>query len=261
MKKKYIHGENDDEQDRLLLLNRLTNNEFLNFIPIRDGDSILEVGSGLGQITSLLANQYPNSKIIGVEISKKQINSCPPKPKNLTYIHGDVCKLNFDDNSFDKVYGRYILEHLNTPIDCLKEVYRTLKPGGKVFFQENTISLMRLYPECPSFDLVWEKFIVLQKKLGGDAEIGQKLFYLLKSVGFRKVTPSYQPEIHYSEKGTLIKWIDNLIGNIRGASDDLINNELVTNSQINEAIKELIEFSNKSNSLAMFYWNRIHGVK
>jgi len=261
MKKKYIHGVNDDEQKRLSLLNELTNNEFLDFISIEDEDEILEVGSGLGQITSLLANQYPNSKIIGVEISDKQINSCPPSPRNLTYVHGDVCQLDFDDNSFDKIYGRYILEHLNTPIDCLKEVFRTLKPGGKIFFQENTISLMRLYPECPSFDLVWGKFILLQKLLGGDAEIGKKLFYLLKTVGFEKVTPSYQPEIHYSDKGTLVNWVSNLIGNIEGASEELISNGLVTNSQINEAIQELKKFSIKNDSLAMFYWNRIHAIK
>lgn len=261
MEKKYIHGVETREQERLLLLNKLTNTSFLDFLSIKNGDNVLELGSGLGVIATTIANQHPDSNVIGIEISNEQIAACPPVPKNLTYIQNNVSTLNFDNHHFDKIYGRYILEHLSDPIGSLKEAYRVLKPGGMIFFQENTISLMRLYPECPSFELIWKKFIILQKKLGGDAEIGKKLFYLLKSVGFKEVIPSYHPEIHYLKKGTLLGWVENLIGNVQGASSELINEGLTTDEQINKALKELKKFSKKDDSLAMFYWNRIQATK
>jgi len=39
-------------------------------------------------------------------------------------------ELPFDNNSFDVVFGKSILEHLNCPLNMMKEVYRILKPGG-----------------------------------------------------------------------------------------------------------------------------------
>ncbi len=49
----YIHGTDSAEQERLTLLNRLTNQAFSDFLVLNDARSILEIGSGLG----LLAEQ------------------------------------------------------------------------------------------------------------------------------------------------------------------------------------------------------------
>jgi len=46
----YIHGTHPEEQARLSLLNELTNASFIDFLKIEPGDSVLEVGSGLGTL-------------------------------------------------------------------------------------------------------------------------------------------------------------------------------------------------------------------
>jgi hypothetical protein len=49
------------------------------------------------------------------------------------------------------------------------------------------------------------------------------------------------PELHYKESGTHIPWIDNLIGNIRGAKDQLITGNYISEKQYSDALNELEE--------------------
>ena len=42
-------------------------------------------------------------------------------------------KIPKDDNTYDIVICNEVLEHINEPSDALKEIYRIIKPGGKLF--------------------------------------------------------------------------------------------------------------------------------
>jgi len=57
----YIHGIGSAEQERLMLLNRLTNQSFIDFLALADTRSILDLGSGLGILTEQVAGLAPNS--------------------------------------------------------------------------------------------------------------------------------------------------------------------------------------------------------
>lgn len=260
-KKEYIHGVHVEEQERLRLLNRLTNQAFLDFVQFEKGDNILELGSGLGILAHELAQRNPTGTVTGIEYSAEQIAGCENHTDNLQFIQGDAHHLPFDHDRFDVVYGRYILEHLHAPAIALEEAYRVLKPGGHIYFQENTISLVRFYPECPQFMEVWAQFIHLQQELGGDAEIGIKLYSLLKAAGFGDLELSFAEEVHYHEKGTLIPWTDNIIGNVESGVAKLLEFQLVTPYQIDGAIRELEAIKKNELGSAYFSWNRVVGRK
>ncbi|HBK89571.1 MAG TPA: hypothetical protein PKM91_17350, partial [Cyclobacteriaceae bacterium] len=51
----YIHGTDPIEQARLSKLNELINARCIALMPVKAGDKILDVGSGLGQFTHQLA--------------------------------------------------------------------------------------------------------------------------------------------------------------------------------------------------------------
>lgn len=259
--KTYIHGVAPQEQDRLRLLNRLTNGPFLDFIHIRPADNVLEIGSGLGIIANAVAHAYPSARVTGLEYAAEQIAGCEQQLTNLTFVQGDAHQLPFDDATLDVVYGRYILEHVHDPVQVLREVYRVLKPGGRLYFQENTISIMKLYPECPQFDFIWKQFITLQARIGGDGEIGIKLYSMLKSLGFARVQCSFADEVHFPEKGTFVAWMDNIIGNVDSAVSKLLEFGLADQEQIDGAIAELNAFKRNEMASVYFWWNRISGEK
>ena len=257
----YIHGSDLPEQERLSKLNLLTNKSFIEFVNPKKHDVILEIGSGLGILANEIAKITPDGNIYGIELLKPQLQKSPKNISNLHFFNGDVEHLPFAKNKFDIVYGRYILEHLSNPEIALKEIYEVLKPDGKIYLQENAILTMQFYPACPKFDYAWNKFADLQSKLGGDAMIGIKLYQLLKQASFYNIEASFAPEIHYPEKESFTDWIDNLIGNLESAKFNLIEYELLSESEFEDAILELNEFKMNQYASTYFYWNRIMGQK
>jgi ubiquinone/menaquinone biosynthesis C-methylase UbiE len=258
---KYIHGTQVQEQERLARLNDMTNKVFIDFLNISGDEEILECGSGLGILAKKISEKLVKGKITGLEISDEQLNECPPESKNLTFVKGDVRSLPFHDQCFDKVYCRYILEHVDNPLNVLIEAKRVLKPGGEIFIQENSILLIEFYPDCPYFKKLWKKFALLQSLMKGDAMIGIKLYRLVKEAGFVHIELSAAPEIHYAEKGTLVPWIDNLILNVLGVKEMLISRGLTDENLINKAICELEDFKKDKFASTYFYWNRAKAVK
>lgn len=66
--------------------------------------------------------------------------------KNLNYLTGDLVSpladLHFDlhsipleENRFDVVFCNHVLEHVDDALQCMKELYRVMKPGGWGIFQ------------------------------------------------------------------------------------------------------------------------------
>jgi len=257
----YIHGTTEAEQLRLAELNFLTNASFLAFVEIKETDHVLELGSGLGILAGKISQKLTTGRMTGIEISSEQIAKCPPESEKLVFVCGDAQQLPFEENSFDTVYCRYILEHVPDALRVLKEAKRVMKPGGKLFIQENAILLLKMYPECAVFNEVWHAFARYQSDIGGDAMIGLRLYELLKQAGFIQPELSMAPELHYKETGTLIPWVDNLIGNIRGAKDPLISGNYISEEQYTDALNELEDFKVNENASSYFYWNRARASK
>lgn len=258
----YIHGTETTEQARLALLNRLTNEPFIEFLKLDENGSVLEVGSGLGILAREVRERVKSGAVCGLEYSADQLALARGvAAENLHFIQGDAHALPFRDERFDTVYCRYLLEHVANPVQALSEMRRVLRPGGRAFAQENNILILALYPECPRFDSVWRRFALLQAALGGDAAIGKKLFALFKQAGFSQIELSLQPEIHSYGQETFRPWIENLIGNVESGAGELQKRRLATLEEINAAIDELRSFAARDDASAIFYWNRAAGFK
>lgn len=260
----YIHGTNNEEQSRLSLLNDITNSSFIDFMDITNGESILEVGSGLGILANSIASRYPDSIVFGIEISPDQIKKAKnnfSQTLNLAFVEGDALSITFDNNTFDVIYCRYLLEHVLNPELVLREMHRVLKPGGKLFVQENNILIYALDPDCPNYSFILKKFAEVQSVLGGDAEIGRKLLSLLKKAGFGSIKLSIAPEVHYYGLPTYDPWIENSIEIIKGAKKHLLESHGVDESLIDEAINDLIILKKNPYGSAYFYWNRASALK
>lgn len=258
----YIHGTHPEEP--LSLLNDLTNASFVDFLNISSDQSVLEIGSGLGILADVVAKHLPQCEVIGVEIDpqqmeKSRINSS--QTPNLRFLRGDASFLAIKDSSFDIVYCRYILEHVSDPFSVLREAFRVLKHGGKLFIQENNILIHTLYPDCPSYSQILSKYTELQSQVGGDAEIGKKLFSLLKHAGFHSINLTIEPEVHHYGLPTFDLWILNSLEILQGVRDRLLKMDGVRESLFDAAIAELNFIRKDPYGSAYFYWNRACAIK
>jgi len=92
--------------------------------------SILDVGSRDGWVIEFL-NSLGYTNVIGIELHKEYVDYCRKKGRNV--ILGDVHNLKFDNESFDFIYCRHVLEHCLDPIKVLSELLRVAKEKGAIY--------------------------------------------------------------------------------------------------------------------------------
>lgn len=252
MSETYVHGTAPIEQERLALLNRLTNETFVDFLEVGPGMRVLEVGSGLGILAEEVSAR--GAAVIGLERSAEQI-AAASRSGNTLFVQGDAHNLHFEDSAFDLVYARYLLEHVSDPARVVREMRRVVRPGGRVVACDNDISMMRMDPPCPAFEAAWQGLARYQRTLGGDALIGRRLFRLFRQAGLRDIELSVQPEVHWAGSPGFEPWIRNIIGNIDSARRG------IDPATAENAVAELEELIRHEDASCIFVWNRAAGVK
>lgn len=84
---------------------------------------IIDFGNSSRELADLFADELRDKERISADI-------------NLCYrpdVVADICRLPFKDESIDGVICAAILEHVYDPFSAAAELYRTMKPQGKMF--------------------------------------------------------------------------------------------------------------------------------
>lgn len=90
---------------------------------------LLDVGCSAGYV--MAAAESLGLKGTGADISKFAVNLC--RERGFQAEVGSLSALPFPDESFDIVTLKHTLEHIEQPLDGLREVKRVLRPGGVAF--------------------------------------------------------------------------------------------------------------------------------
>jgi SAM-dependent methyltransferase len=221
---------------------------------------VLEVGSGLGILAADIAASADAVEVVGVEQSSRQLQVARVDPR-VRYVQADAHALPFGERAFDLTFCRYVLEHVGDPTRVVGEMRRVTRPGGRIAACENDITLARLDPPCPVFERVWDAFARYQQALGGDAQVGRRLFRLFREAGCRSVELSLQPEAHWHGSRSFGAWLQNLIGNLESARAGLTAAGVATPAEIDVAIAELHKLVDNPGASATFTWNRVMALE
>jgi len=162
----------------------------LSWFGLEDGMSLLEPGSGPGFITESLLNLLPNSPITCLEIDPTLLKRAEQylgnkTNKRLHFIEGSVMDTRLANDSFDFAYARLLFQHLPDPIGAAKEMWRVLKPGGKLVIYDIDDEIFGIVqPVIPEFPGILEKCGQAQSAQGGNRRVGRDLWRILKAAGF-----------------------------------------------------------------------------
>ena len=100
------------------------------------GARILDVGAGLRIDASRGNREDPSRAWIKPLVAKTTYLVLDPVPTYHPDIVGDVMALPMGDEEFDSVICLAVLEHLPRPWIAVQEMYRVLKPQGRVLILE-----------------------------------------------------------------------------------------------------------------------------
>ena len=154
---------------------------------VKPGDSVLEIGCGTGTLTLVAKRQAGlTGEVFGIDILPGMIEVSQKKAaesnEQITFQVGSIDDIPFPENQFDVVLCSFMIFHMpeETRRKGLAEIYRVLKPNGRLFIVDITLPTR-----------AFQKFIakillgfMIQHKL-------EELFPLMKTSGFveSKIVP------------------------------------------------------------------------
>jgi SAM-dependent methyltransferase len=94
--------------------------------------SILDLGSADGMALLEMGSLLQSPTIVGVECSEELIASSPDLPPNIRILKGNATRVppELDRGSFDIVSALAVLEHLEVPVEAVREASELLRQGG-----------------------------------------------------------------------------------------------------------------------------------
>jgi len=150
---------------------------------VQHANYVLDIGCGKCKLVNILA-KHMKTIVIGVDIDDSGFANGMKEAEDLGVL-GRVKCIKIDaqfltsaiDKKFEAAVSLYALHEYEKPVNVLQEVYRALKPGGKIILVD--------FLKGSTAEKLWDE----------DYYTEDQIKYLLKKVGFRNLERAF-PEGH-----------------------------------------------------------------
>jgi SAM-dependent methyltransferase len=165
------------------------------------GCRFAEFGCGLGYVTRWAAAE--GAAATGIDANDEQVQACRALARQAglegaTFRTGSVYEPDFEPGTIDLSYNRWLLVHLNRPVDAMRAIHGILKPGGVMVCEEADLSAIYAEPHSAAYDEMRETLIAAGSARGVDYTGGRRAHAWAKAAGFEIVhVDAYHP--HFIE--------------------------------------------------------------
>lgn len=261
----YLHGYSEKEQQRLYYQAKFLEQKVYKKVDLSRARNLLEVGMGVGAQSRILLDRYPQLNVTGVEISDVQVATARSFLKEriqegrMKIVQADALHLPFRDGEFDSAFFCWFLEHVQSPVEILKEARRTLKPGSPIYISEVLNSTLFLEPYSPACIQYWFAFNDFQWNRKGDPFVGAKLGNLLLDAGFKNPVTSARVH-HYDDRKPKLRsrflkyWSELLLS----GAPALVAARAVSPALVKAMKSELRSIEKDPNSVFFYSWIQAH---
>ena len=214
----YLLGSTNTEHERLIrqaaIFDPISERLFRE-AGVSPGQRVLDVGSGLGDVSMLIARLVgPSGQVVGVDndtgtIAKAKERVARAGFQNVSFRKSDVGQIPRGE-SFDSIVGRLILEFLPDPGAVVKSLVGLLRPGGILAIQDGWWGpLLQLSADLPirskCATLIYQAF----QSSGANMDMERVLFRTFQGAGLPP--PTMKIEVPAGSGPDLIRWTYDLL--------------------------------------------------
>lgn len=267
----YVHGTSAEEQARLSAMNEQINEGCLRELALTAGESVLDVGSGLGQLSRDIGKAVgENGRVLGIERDERQLAEAERQAQAsgeadlVEFRQGDALNLPLGPDewaTFDVAFARFILEHVCDPLAVVRQMVAAVRTGGRIVLADDDHDLMRFWPEPPGAVTAWQAYLRSYDRAGNDPYVGRRLVQLLHEAGAR---PRYNTFVFFAACAGHPRFdglVSNLIGVLHGARETVIEQGLCDPKYYDAAIPSILEWAKRPDAAFWYGICWAEGVK
>jgi len=161
---------------------------------LSSADRVLDAGCGVGGTAFYIAKKT-GAKVVGISISEVQVKQALRALKRnkdvshlLAFEKKDFTHTGYENNSFDKIYAITSSCQANSKYAFVSEMYRLLKPGGKLLVSDAFLSELKTEKDKKMLNSFFRGWAI--PNLASRKEFDN----ILTNIGFKKIQCEEQTE-------------------------------------------------------------------
>jgi len=199
---KYVLGAGRTDHDRLRVISQIHDGrtrELLARAGLAPGHRMVEFGCGLGSVTRWAAAE--GAQATGIDLNEEQVAVAQELARearlpNADFRTGNIYEPGLEPESVDLAYSRWLMVHLNRPVDAMRAIYAVLKPCGVMVCEEADVSAVYTEPRSAAYEELRDIALEAGRQRGVDYTGGRRAHLWAKEAGFDLVqVDAYHP--HY----------------------------------------------------------------
>lgn len=144
-------------------VHRLWKDAMMDWLAPRDGQRLLDVAGGTGDIAFRFLKRAPGATATVLDMTEQMLVEGQKRAEatqvaqKLDWVVGDAMALPFEDNSFDVYTISFGIRNVTRPQEALNEAFRVLRPGGRLMvleFSQIPNELMQKVYDLYSFNII-----------------------------------------------------------------------------------------------------------
>jgi SAM-dependent methyltransferase len=233
---RYVLGGKRDH-DRLRVISEIHDGRTRDLLVkagLAAGHRFVEFGCGLGYVTRWAATQ--GAVVTGIDVNEEQIAAAQALTREavvdqVEFRTGSVYDPGLDPGSLDVSYSRWLMVHLQRPVDAMRAIHKALKPGGLMVCEEADVSAVYAEPPSAAYEEMREIALAAGRARGVDYAGGRWAHTWALEAGFELVqVDAYHPHYLTGEHKAFWNWT------LRNAGLGLVTEGLLSMTKLDELV-------------------------
>jgi SAM-dependent methyltransferase len=215
----------------------------LDRVGLRHGLRCLDLGCGGGDVTFEIAERIGETgRIAGVDMDEVKVSLArdAAAQKGLTNVTFRVADVNDwqEVAGYDLVYCRFLLQHLSRPLDLLRRMWASLRPGGALIVEDTDFDGKFCYPQNDAFDFYVRNYVAVLRAHGGDPLIGRKLPGYFAEAGIPTPELNLVQRVERTGEGKMMSYLT-----LEATADAIVKNGLANEDEVKTALVSLLTYT------------------